>query len=68
MNPPIGGVIKIIDGNDRAIPSIAMQLFSKLNMLNEKETKELNHWKVQNIYNYAKKQVGKIVAEILEIK
>jgi len=64
----IGGVIKIIDGNERAIPSVTMQLFSKLNMLNEKETEELNHWKVQNIYNYAKKQVGKIVAEILEIK
>ena len=64
----IGGVIKVIDGNNRAIPSIAMKLFSKLSMLNEKESKELNHWKVQNIYNHAKKQVGEIVAEALPIK
>ena len=33
----IGGALKVLDGNNRAIPSIAMEVFLKLNLLNENE-------------------------------
>lgn len=60
----IGGVIKIIDGNNRAIPSITMQIFSHLKMLSNKEKKELSKWKKQILYNHSKKNIGKIVAKL----
>ena len=63
----IGGVIKILDGNNRAIPSIAMKVFQKLKLLSTKELKELkklNFWTTQKLYNHAKKEVGKITAEL----
>jgi len=59
-----GGLIKIIDGNERAIPPIAMKIFSKLNLLDNKEKKNLGHWIKPKIYNHAKKEVGKIFAKI----
>ena len=60
----IGGVIKVIDGNDRARPSITMKIFSKLNLLSRKEEKLLQHWTIEKIYNHNKKNVGRIVAKI----
>ena len=59
-----GGLIKIIDGNERAIPPIAMKIFSKLNLLDSKERENLDHWIKPKIYNHAKKEVGKIFAKI----
>jgi len=60
----IGGVIKVIDGNDRARPSITMKIFSQFNLLSNKEKKLLQHWTVEKIYNHNKKNVGQIVAKI----
>jgi len=57
----IGGAIKIIDGNNRALPPIAMHLFHKLNMLNYNEKGQLNKWLHQKLYNHAKKEIGKII-------
>ena len=61
----IGGVIKIIDGNSRAIPTIAMQIFIKFNLLSKTEVNALNHWVKQKLTNHAKKNIGKIIAELL---
>ena len=41
----IGGAIKIIDGNNRAVPPIAMQIFANFKMLSSKESEQLSHWK-----------------------
>ena len=60
----VGGVIKILDGNNRAIPSIAIRIFSKLKILNENEKNELKKWENQILYNHAKKNIGKIKAQI----
>ena len=60
----IGGVIKILDGNNRALPTIAMQIFLKLAMLLENEKKELKNWTTQKLFNHNKKEIGKITAEI----
>ena len=61
----IGGVIKITDGNERAIPPVAMKVFSKLNLLNKYEKEKLKHWNNINIINHAKKRVGNIFAKII---
>ncbi|MDC0226616.1 asparaginase [Alphaproteobacteria bacterium] len=60
----IGGVIKVIDGNERALPSTANEIFKKIKLLNSKELKQLSNWTRQPIYNHAKIQTGKIYSKI----
>ena len=60
----IGGVIKVLDGSNRAIPSIAMQVFLKLKLLSENEIKKLKNWTTQSLFNHTKKKVGKITAKL----
>ena len=60
----VGGVIKVKDGNERALPSIANAIFKKLKILNKNELKKLAMWNNEIIYNHAKKEVGKIYTEI----
>ena len=60
-----GGVIKIEDGNERAIPPLAMKIFSKLKLLSGNERKNLLKWSEQTLYNHAKKVIGKISAKIM---
>lgn len=60
----IGGVLKVLDGNNRAIPSITMKIFSHLGLLSSKEKTLLQHWTVEQIYNHNKQNIGKIVAKI----
>jgi len=61
----IGGAIKILDGNSRAIPSITMRIFIKFGLLTKNETKKLSYWTTQKLTNHKKKYVGKITAELL---
>ena len=61
----IGGVIKIEDGNERAIPPLAMKIFFKLKLLSSDEKRNLIRWTEQILYNHAKKTVGKISAKIM---
>jgi L-asparaginase II len=56
----IGGVIKIKDGNERALPSAATAIFKKLSLITKHELNELSNWSNQQIYNHAKITVGKI--------
>ena len=60
----IGGVIKVEDGNERALPSVANEIFKKLNILNRKELNKLSKWTNENILNHQKKIIGKIYTEI----
>lgn len=64
LSKKIGGAIKVLDGNMRARPSIAMKIFSKLNLISKKEQKLLDQWIIEKIYNHANKLTGKIIAEI----
>ena len=61
----IGGIIKIEDGNERAIPPLAMKIFFKLKLLSSNEKRNLIRWTEQILYNHAKKAVGKISAKIM---
>ena len=60
----IGGVIKVNDGNERALPSIANEIFKKLKILNSSELRKLSKWSNEKIFNHAKKTTGKIYTEI----
>ena len=60
----IGGVIKIKDGNERAIPSVAITVFKKLSLLNKSENQKLSKWNNQIISNHANISVGKIITTL----
>ena len=60
----IGGIIKVNDGNERALPSIANEIFKKFNILNKKELDILSKWSGEIILNHAKEKVGKIYTKI----
>ena len=65
ISKKIGGVIKIEDGNERAIPPLAMKIFFKLKLLSSTEKKILKKWSEQTLFNHAKKSIGKISAKIM---
>ena len=54
------GVIKIEDGNERAIPPIIYDLFKKYKILILNELRELKKFYNFNIYNHAKVKIGSI--------
>jgi len=56
----IVGVIKIKDGNERAIPSTVCSLFKKLKILNSEKNLKLKKWKNTLLTNHAKKITGEI--------
>ena len=60
----IGGIIKVTDGNERAIPSVANKIFKKLEILSKEELAKLSKWSNEKIYNHAKINVGKIYTRI----
>ena len=60
----IGGVIKVKDGNERALPSVANEIFKKLSIINKKEKEKLSHWSNQALYNHAKIKIGKIYTKL----
>ena len=60
----IGGVIKVKDGNERALPSVANEIFKKLKIIEKKELKELSYWSNEIIFNHAKKNIGRIYTKI----
>ena len=65
ISKKIGGVLKIEDGNERAIPPLAMKIFYKLKLLSINEKRNLIKWTEQILYNHTKKVIGKISAKIM---
>ena len=60
IDKKIGGIIKIKDGNARAVPSTAYEIFKKLSLINANEQKNLYKWGNQELYNHANIKIGKI--------
>ena len=56
----VGGVIKVKDGNERALPSVSNEILKKLKIINSKELKKLSNWSNQQLYNHAKIKIGNI--------
>ena len=56
----IFGILKVVDGNERALPSAVYNLCKKFNILNQEELKKFNLWNNFNLYNHAKIKIGSI--------
>ena len=55
-----GGIIKVKDGNLRAIPSATIKLLKKIGSISKLEENKLKKWNPETIYNHAKIKVGEI--------
>ncbi len=58
------GILKVKDGNERALPSAMYILMKKFKILKNKELDEFIHWINSSLYNHAKIKVGTIKATI----
>ena len=64
LSKKIVGVIKIKDGNERALPSVVSTLLKKLKITSSEENNRLLLWIETTIKNNAKKTTGKIFTKI----
>tara|TARA_Y100001970_G_scaffold9137_1_gene10642 strand:- start:27944 stop:28960 length:1017 start_codon:yes stop_codon:yes gene_type:complete len=64
LEKKIVGVIKVKDGNERALPSVVQYIFKKLKILNKKQLIKYQNWYSGSLYNHAKIKVGKITTTI----
>jgi len=60
MKNNYGGIIKVKDGNNRAIPSAAIKLLRKIGSITKLEEKKLQKWCPEILFNHTKKKIGKI--------
>ena len=60
----IFGILKVKDGNERALPSAIYTLFKKFRILNKEELNEFKSWVTFNLFNHAKVKVGNIKTKI----
>jgi len=58
------GIFKVIDGNERALPSAIFELFKKFKILTQKQQREFANYYNSNLYNHAKLQVGQIKTQL----
>jgi L-asparaginase II len=58
------GVLKVEDGNERALPSAIFELFKKFNILNKIQQKEYLTYYEPNLYNHAKIKIGSTKTEL----
>ncbi len=54
------GILKVKDGNERALPSAVYTLFKKFKIINKEELNNFNLWNNTSLYNHAKIKVGSI--------
>ena len=60
----IFGILKVVDGNARALPSALYTLCKKFKILNKEELETFNSFNNLNLYNHAKVKVGYIRTKI----
>ena len=56
----IFGILKVKDGNERALPSAMFTLMKRFRILNKEELDEFISWSRTNLYNHAKIMIGNI--------
>ena len=64
LKKEIAGAIKVIDGNERAVPSAVAAILKKLKITSHEENYNLKIWLNSFIYNHAKTITGKIFTKI----
>ena len=56
----IFGILKVIDGNERVLPSAVYALFEKLKLIEKEELTKLKDWSRLELQNHAKIKIGAI--------
>ena len=64
LKKEIFGILKVKDGNERALSSAMYTLLKKFKILTKEELDQFNSWNTSNIYNHAKVKIGKIRTKI----
>ena len=54
------GILKVIDGNERVLPSTVCALFEKLKIIGKEELRKLKEWSNLELQNHAKIKIGAI--------
>ena len=64
LKKEIFGVLKVKDGNERALSSAMYTLLKKFKILTGEELDQFNSWNTTKMYNHAKIKVGNIITKI----
>ena len=64
LKKEIFGILKVKDGNERALSSAMNALLKKFKILDRDELNQFNCWNTTNMYNHAKIKIGSIITKI----
>ena len=64
LKKEIFGILKVKDGNERALSSTMYALLKKFKILTKEELNQFNSWNTTNMYNHAKIKIGSISTKI----
>ena len=64
LKKEVFGILKVKDGNERALSSAMYTLLKKFKILTREELGQFNSWNTTNMYNHAKIKVGNIITKI----
>mgnify|MGYP001193559857 FL=1 len=64
LKKEIFGILKVKDGNERALSSAMYTLLKKFKILTKEELNQFNSWNTTNMYNHAKIKIGSISTKI----
>ena len=64
LKKEVFGILKVKDGNERALSSAMYTLLKKFKILTREELDQFNSWNTTDMYNHAKIKVGNIITKI----
>ena len=64
LKKEVFGILKVKDGNERALSSAMYKLLKEFKILTIEELDQFNSWNTTNIYNHAKIKIGNIRTKI----
>ena len=64
LKKEIFGILKVKDGNERALPSAMYTLLKKFGILSRQKLNQFSSWNKTNLYNHAKIKIGSISTKI----
>ena len=64
LKKEIFGILKVKDGNERALSSAMNALLKKFKILDKEELNQFNSWNTSSMYNHAKIKIGSISTKI----
>jgi L-asparaginase II len=64
LKKEVFGILKVKDGNERALSSAMYTLLKKFKILTGEELDQYNSWNTTDMYNHAKIKIGNIITKI----